>query len=308
MKFRLPARILTFCLISILLIISSAVQAQIKDDKGIIADNAKVEELGNGFSFTEGPTSDKKGNVYFTDQPNNKIHIWNSKTGKISLFTDNAGRSNGLYFLNSGKLMACADMDNQLWLFDKQGNHTVLVEDFKGKRLNGPNDLWVDANGGVYFTDPLYKRNYWTRDPEMQQEGQFVYYFQPEKNLLSIVDSLIVQPNGIIGTPDGKNLYVADIGDNKTYIYDIQKDGSLTNRKLFAPMGSDGMTIDSQGNVYLTGNGVTVFDKNGTKIAHIPIDKGWTANVCFGGANNETLFITAMESVFGLKMKVAGTR
>lgn len=308
MNFPEPARIATLLLFFSFIFISQTVQAQIQDDKGIVASNAKVEELGSGFSFTEGPTPDKKGNVYFTDQPNNKIHIWNAKTGKISLFTADAGRSNGLYFTDDGSLLACADMDNQLWSFDKRGKHTVLVEDFNDNLLNGPNDLWVDSEGGIYFTDPLYKRNYWTRDPKMQQKGQFVYYFKPEEGLLQVADSLIVQPNGIVGTPDGKNLYVADIGDNKTYVYDIQKDGSLTNRKLFAPMGSDGMTIDSQGNIYLTGKGVTVFDKKGNKIAHIPIDKGWTANVCFGGADNKTLFVTAMDAVFGLKMNVSGVR
>ena len=308
MKFPVPARIVTLLLFFSFIFISQALQAQIQDDKGIVADNAKVEELGTGFSFTEGPTPDKKGNVYFTDQPNNKIHIWNAKTGKISLFTDEAGRSNGLYFTDKGQLLACADMDNQLWSFSKDAKPTVLVEGFNGKSLNGPNDLWVDSKGGIYFTDPLYKRNYWTRDPKMQQKGQFVYYFKPKEGLLQVADSIIVQPNGIVGTPDGKNLYVADIGDNKTYVYDVQKDGSLTNRKLFAPMGSDGMTIDSQGNIYLTGKGVTVFDKDGNKIAHIPIEKGWTANVCFGGTDNKTLFITAMDAVFGLEMNVSGAR
>ncbi len=308
MKFRASSRTTILCIIFSTFWITSCIQAQIIDENSIVAKDAKVKELGSGFIFTEGPASDKKGNVYFTDQPNNKIHIWNATTGEITLFTDKAGRSNGLYFKDNGELLACADMDNQLWSFDKRGKHTVLVENFDGKLLNGPNDVWIDKKENIYFTDPLYKRNYWTRDPAMQQKGQFVYYLNPKNNELRIVDSLVMQPNGIIGTTDGKNLYVADIGDNKTYVYDIQKDGSLSNRKLFAPMGSDGMTIDSQGNIYLTGKGVTVFDKDGNKIAHIPIEKGWTANVCFGGTDNKTLFITAMDAVFGLEMNVSGAR
>lgn len=292
--------------LAFLLLFSIVLEAQILDKNSIIANNAKVVELGNGFIFTEGPTADKKGNVYFTDQPNNKIHIWNATTGKISLFSDAAGRSNGLYFTDKGQLLACADMDNQLWSFDKRGKHTVLVDGFNKKLLNGPNDLWINAEGDVYFTDPLYKRNYWTRDPEMQQKGQYVYCYNPRKDELRIVDSLTVQPNGIVGTLDGKKLYVADIGDNKTYVYDIQKNGLLSNRKLFVEMGSDGMTIDSRGNIYLTGRGVTVFDPQGKKIAHIPIDKDWTANVCFGGKENKTLFITAKEAVYGLEMNVSG--
>lgn len=289
-------------------LVPAFLQAQIVDDASIVGKNARVTELASGFIFTEGPAKDKNGNVYFTDQPNNKIHTWSATTGEVSVFTDEAGRSNGLYFTEDGKLVACADMDNQLWVFDEIGKATVLVKDFKGKLLNAPNDLWIDPKGGIYFTDPLYKREYWIRDPEMQQDGQHVYYLSPDKQELKRVDTLLVKPNGIVGTSNGKKLYVADIGDNKTYMYDILEDGSLTNRSLFTEMGSDGMTIDRKGNLYLTGNGVTVFNKKGKQIAHISIDKGWTANVCFGGEKNNMLFITAKESIFGLKMRVKGVK
>jgi gluconolactonase len=112
-------------------------------------------------------------------------------------------------------------------------------------------------------------------------------------------------PNGIIGSPDGKLLYVADIGASKTYRYDIQPDGSLTNKKLFCDMGSDGMTIDSEGNVYLSGMGVTVFDPAGKQIEKIPIN-GWVGNVCFGGADRRTLFIAASKNLYSIRMRVKG--
>lgn len=115
-----------------------------------------------------------------------------------------------------------------------------------------------------------------------------------------------MQPNGIVGTPDGKHLYVADIKDNKTYKYDINKDGSLTNRQLFANLGSDGMTLDNMGNVYLTGKGVTIFNPKGMKIGNIPVPVNWAANVCFGGKDRNTLFITASHAVYTLEMKVKG--
>jgi gluconolactonase len=189
------------------------------------------------------------------------------------------------------------------------GNHTVLVSDFGGKKLNGPNDLWVHRkNGGIYFTDPLYKRNYWTRDPAMQQEGEYVYYLKPDRKTIVKADTGLKKPNGIIGTPDGKRLYVADIGDSKTYVYDIQPDGTLSNKKLFCSMGSDGMTIDNQGNIYITGNGVTVFNAKGEQIEHIPIEARWTANICFGGKDMKTLFITASQYLYGLRMNVKGVR
>jgi gluconolactonase len=116
------------------------------------------------------------------------------------------------------------------------------------------------------------------------------------------------QPNGIIGTPDDKALYVADIGAGKTYAYDIQADGSLTNKRLFCGLGSDGMTLDDEGNVYLTGQGVTVFDKAGQQIEQIDVPEPWTANITFGGKDRRLLFITASKSVYGLKMRVAGAQ
>jgi gluconolactonase len=177
----------------------------------------------------------------------------------------------------------------------------------KGKRLNGPNDLWIAPNGGIYLTDPLYKRDWWTgRSPEMEQDGQHLYYLAPDRIQFFRVDENLVQPNGLVGTPDGKKLYVADIGDKKTYVYDIEEDGYLKNRKLFCEMGSDGMTIDNKGNVYLTGNGVTVFNPKGEQIAYIPVEERWTANVVFGGTERKTLFITALDKVYTLEMKVRG--
>jgi len=276
-----------------------------KKSKSIIATGAKIELLSDGFAFTEGPIADKKGNVYFTDQPNDLIYIW-SVDGKLTKF-GSFGRANGMYFDRDGRLLTCSDMDNQLWSVGMDGSHTVLVADYGGKKLNGPNDVWVNPkNGGVYFTDPLYKRPYWKRDPAMQQEGEYVYYLKPDRKTLVKVATDLKKPNGIIGTPDGKKLYVADIGDSKTYVYDIQPDGTLAGKKLFCSMGSDGMTIDSQGNIYLTGNGVTVFNSKGEQIEHIPVEARWSANVCFGGKDMKTLFITASQNLYSLRMNVKG--
>jgi len=184
----------------------------------------------------------------------------------------------------------------------------VLVKDFEGKKLNGPNDLWRSPDGGIYFTDPLYVRDYWVRDPQSQQDGRHVYYLSPDRKQLVRVADNLEQPNGIIGTPDGKLLYVADIQANITYVYQIEHDGSLTNRKIFVSLGSDGMTIDRRGNVYLTGRGVTVFNPKGEQIAHIDVDAKWTANVCFGGKDMKTLFITASEYLYAMRMNVEGIR
>ncbi len=273
----------------------------------LIAKDAELEVVADSFTFTEGPAMAPNGDVYFTDQPNDRILKWSAAENRVSVYLEPSGRSNGLYFDNEGNLLACADEKNQLWAIDPNKNIEVLIGDFEGKKLNGPNDLWVDQKGGIYFTDPYYQRDYWTRTA-MELEKQQVYYLSPVKKEVSVVANDLVQPNGIIGSADGKLLYVADIGDKKTYSYSINSDGSLGNKTLFTNMGSDGMTLDEQGNVYLTGNGVTVFNKKGEKILHIPIDQGWTANVTFGGKDQKTLFITAMNSVYTLEMNVKGVR
>ena len=291
-----------------LLGVLSCFSVSCRQPEGIIAEGATVEMLADGFAFTEGPAVDKAGNVFFTDQPNDKIYKW-SVDGKLSVFLDKTGRANGMYFdRQGGYLLSCSDMENELWSIDKEGNHTVLLTDYNGKRLNGPNDLWVHPNGGIYFTDPLYKRDYWTRDPEMQQDGQHLYYMTSDRKTVIRVDEELVQPNGIIGSPDGKLLYVADIRAGKTYRYDIQADASLANKTLFAPMGSDGMTMDERGNIYLTGKGVTVFNPAGEQIEHIAVDANWTANACFGGKDMKTLFITASQYLYSLRMEVKGVR
>jgi gluconolactonase len=181
----------------------------------------------------------------------------------------------------------------------------VILNSYEGNRLNGPNDLWIKRDGGIYFSDPYYKRPWWDHE-EMPQEGQYVYYLLPNREKLICVEKNLVQPNGIIGTPDGKKLYITDIGDKKTYSYSIQSDGLLSDRKLLCQMGSDGMTIDEQGNIYLTGNGVYVFNPEGEEIEHIEVPERWTANVCFGGSGMDYLFITASKGLYRIKMKVKG--
>ena len=277
-----------------------------KDLSAIIEDGAQVEKLADGFLFTEGPSADAQGNVYFTDQPNDRIMVWKS-SGGLETFLQPSGRSNGLSFDSKGNLWACADEKNEFWMIKEDKSVTKHPFRYNEKLLNGPNDLWIAANGGIYFTDPFYKRPWWQHH-EMPQDIQGVYYISPDGKSITRIISDLRQPNGIVGTPDGKTLFVADIGDNKTYKYSIGMDGVVEYKQLFCELGSDGMTIDTKGNIYLTGKGVTVFDKSGKKIGNIPVPEGWTANVCFGDKELKSLYITASKGLYRIKLKVKGTR
>lgn len=274
-------------------------------NKNLIKSKATLTKVAEIFSFTEGPIADKSGNVYFTDQPSNLIYVWYAESNSIDVFKENAGRANGLYFDTDGSLLAAADENNELWSIDSNKQITVLVEDFEGKKLNGPNDIWVAPNGGIYFTDPYYQRDWWTRtEPDIKE--QRLYYLSPDRSTLSIAADTFVKPNGLIGTADGKTLYVADIGDSKTYSFTINKNGSLSDQTLIIEEGSDGMTLDERGNIYLTGDGVKIFSPKGELLEHIKVPENWTANVTFGGTDFKTLFITAMDAVYTLQMNVRG--
>jgi len=271
----------------------------------VVTPGATLEKLAGGFDFTEGPTCDADGNVFFTDQPNNRILKW-SVDGRLSTFLQPAGRANGMCFDAAGDLIACADERNQLWSVAPDGTVSVLASEYGGKRLNGPNDVWVRPDGAIYFTDPFYERSWWTHDT-MPQDGQHVYFLSADRReLVRVIDDL-VKPNGIIGTPDGKILYVADISAGRTYRYDIAPDGRLAGKTLAVDQGSDGMTLDDEGNLYLTGEGVGIFDQAGRQIERILVpDERWTANVSFGGKGRQMLFITASTGLYAVATRVTG--
>jgi gluconolactonase len=279
--------------------------AQAPDGSSVLAPGAQVEKVAGDFIFTEGPTSDAQGNVYFVDQDNNRIMKYDT-AGHLTTFMQPSGYANGMTFDNEGHLIAAADEKNEMWSIDvATKTPTVLFSRYDGKLLNGPNDVWVSPTSGlVYFTDPYYPRKWWSRGPKENDEA--VYVFDRGSGKMTRVIGDMQQPNGIIGTPDGKQLYVADIRGRQTFVYDIQADGTLANKRLFCPFGSDGMTIDSEGNVYLTTQrAVVVFDKTGKQIETIAVPE-IPSNVCFGGPDRQTLFITARTGFYAVKTRVHG--
>lgn len=255
-----------------------------------------VNKLADGFRFTEGPAVDANGNIFFTDVPASKIHKY-TPGKEVTLFMDGTDRANGLYFDNTGNLIACVGGSGKLVSIDPNKNIDVLVSQYNGKRFNSLNDLWISPNGGIYFTDPRYGR----RD-NLPQDKEAVYYLPANsKQAVRVVDDM-VRPNGLIGTEDGKILYIADHGANKTYKYKINEDGSLSDKTIFANQGSDGMTIDQAGNIYLTSDKVEIYDPCGVQINAIEIPEK-PSNVCFG-KNYQTLYVTARTGFYSVDMPV----
>jgi len=269
-----------------------------------ISDNAEIVKIADGFDFTEGPTADSSGNVYFTDQPNNRIYKY-ANTGKLSVFSDSSGRSNGLYIDNHQNLWACADGKNQLWKFSLDGVKEIILNPSGEIVFNGPNDVWVHQNGDLFFTDPIYQRPYWENEHDTVGH-QAIYLLKDGKPIL--LDSTLVQANGVVGNSKQNLLFVADIGANKTYRYKINETGELEDKRVFVEQGSDGLTLDSQGNLYLTGNGVDIYNSAGDFLQHLDIPEDWTANICFGGESHDQLFITASKSLYRVKTNVDAVR
>ncbi len=258
---------------------------------------SEVMRLATGFNFTEGPAVAPNGDIYFSDIPNSRIHVWSAKKG-VSTFRENSGRANGLIFDALGNLGICEGGNRRVTLTMTNGEETVLADRYDGKKFNSPNDLWVDLKGGVYFTDPRYGKK---RD-DMEQDGEDVYYLVPGGGkVMRVIDDL-VRPNGIIGTLKGETLYVADHGAKKTYTYKVNDDGTLSNKTLFVADGSDGMALDSMGNLYVTTDVVGVYSPEGKFLRKIKVPER-PSNVCFG-KDGETLFITARKSLYAIRLDI----
>ena len=254
-----------------------------------------VVMLADGFRFTEGPVGDADGNVYFTDIPNNNI-IKYSFDGKTSVFLPNSGGANGLYFDNDGLLNICQGGARQLSMLNAQGKLEVLADKYDDKPFNSPNDLWIDGKGGIYFTDPRYGNR------DNMALGEHVYYLTPDRSKVILVIDDMARPNGLIGTKDGNILYVADNGGKKTFSYTINPDGTLSDKKLFVSRGSDGMTIDIYGNIYITTDKVEVYNSAAQEIMTIDVPQH-PSNVTFAGKDNKTLYITARTAFYAVKPK-----
>ncbi len=266
----------------------------------VVPEGAEVRKLAEGFKFTEGPSKGPDGRIYFNDIPNERTHVYDPATGETSVWRENTGKANGLWWTPGDRLLAAEGGNRQITrqLGDKI---EVVADKFDGKKLNSPNDLVLDQVGGIYFTDPRYGKD--NSDRELDKES--VYYID-RKGKVSLATDEVTKPNGIIFNPDYSILYIADPGEKKILAFDVTGEGQLSNRREFAPIGSDGMTMDALGNVYCTFEGkVWIWSPEGKEVAQIECPEG-PANVTFGGKDNKTLFITARTGFYAIDLGVRG--
>ncbi len=270
------------------------------DENGFITPpGASLEKIADGFGFTEGPAADYDGNIYFSDVDSERIHIW-TIDGALSTFRENTDKANGLFFDANGNLIACAGGTRSVVSYLLDGSMTTIADTFQSNRLNMPNDLWVSSCGGVYFTDPNYRRG------EMEVDGENVYYITPGRDKVVKVIGGLERPNGIVGNPLTGVLYVVDSGTQQTYAYTIESNGLVSGERLFAEEGRDGMTVDVEGNVYITSiEGISVYNARGHRLGAISVPES-TTNACIGGKDHQTLFITTRSSLYSIPLKHKG--
>jgi gluconolactonase len=273
-----------------------------------IGPTGDVKQVATGFGFTEGPAWDGKGLLYFTDIPNARIHKVDA-AGEVTVFVEDSGPCNGLMFNAKGELYAC-NMGGELVAWDvATGAKRVLAGQYDGKRFNAPNDLVIDAAGGVYFTDPMF------RAPQpLPQGGQGVYYLSASRELTRLIEDLPA-PNGILLSIDEKTLYVLPSMSSEMMAYPVEADGKIGEGRVFCKVknadggdrgGCDGATIDEHGNLYLTTElGVQVFSPEGEAQGVIEFPEQ-PSNCTFGGADGKTLYVTARTSLYSVPMEVKG--
>jgi gluconolactonase len=302
---RLPHRF-AFVPVSLLLLFSLTTSLHSQD---ILAPGAKIEKIFSDGKFTEGPAVDKEGNVFFSDGPNDRI-IRLDRQGNATVFRHPCGRVNGMTFDHQGRLTMCQSGGpgggRKVTRLESDGSETVLAETFEGRPFMSPNDLCVDHQGRVFFTD------YGSADNRTQPVNGVYRIDAPGK--VALVVSVLGKPNGIVVTTDHRFVYVSDRGSQKLHRYELQEDGSLKPAGIvyvFSPdRGIDGMRLDVQGNIYGAAGqdkttGLFVISPQGKLLLHQPMPE-FSTNLAFGGPDRRDVYFTAGKSLYHLKTVQAG--
>ena len=291
----------------------SAADFEIRNEAGfkkIFPADAKVTKLADGFGFTEGPVwiARDGGYLVFSDIPKNQLKKWTARDG-VSTFREPSQNANGNTLDRQGRLVTAEHSGRRVSRLEKDGSLVTVADRFDGKKFNSPNDVVVKSDGTFWFTDPPYGL---PKGEQKEQAGNYVYRFDPKTKTVTLLVQDFDMPNGLCFSPDEKKLYVADSGKpHHIRVFDVAKDGTVGNGRVFAVIdkgGPDGIRCDAQGRIWSSsGNGADVFAPDGSLIAKINLPKGG-ANLCFGGKNGKTLFITAREGLYAVETKVKGAK
>jgi gluconolactonase len=268
---------------------------------GLVAEPIKVH---TGFVFTEGPAVDKMGNIYFTDLEANRVYK-SDTNGNLTIFLEDSRGSNGLMFDSKGRLLVCQGMEGRVIAIDVVSKTIeVIANRYGARRFNGPNDLVVDRQGGIYFTDPFSRRK-----PTQREEA--VYYVSPKGKVTRLVHNLL-EPNGVLLSPNERTLYVLSSATASLMAYPVKSPGKIGTGKQLGqiPAPGDGLTVDTQGNLYVTQpalKAILVLSSEGKKLGMIKLPEA-PINCTFGGKDMKTLFVTARTSLYAFPMQVTGHR
>ena len=283
--------------------------------RAVVGDDLDIEEVGSGFDFTEGPIwNHVENHLIFSDIPGNIMRRWRPD-GSIETWRQQSNMANGNAYDSQGRVVTCEHATSRVTRTEADGSVTVLATHYAGKELNSPNDIVVKSDGSIYFTDPGFGRmEYYGLPREQQLTFQGVYRLDPESRALTLLVSDFDQPNGLCFSVDESKLFVNDTMRGHVRVFDVEGRGTLTNSRVWAePTGDregvpDGMKVDSQGNLYVTGpGGIHVFDADATCLGVIYTPQG-CANFCWGEEDLKSLFITAGTSLYRLRVIVAGRR
>ncbi len=277
----------------------------------------KVRRLATGMGFTEGPVwLPKEEKLVFSDIPGSKLMQWSASNG-LSVYRASKN-ANGNALDLDGRLLSCQHGARNIVRINADGSTTVIVDRYEGKRLNSPNDVAVKSDGSLWFTDPPWGLKRQTDEKELP--GHWVFRFDPKTDRATVLIRDLAMPNGIALSPDETRLYVSDTGGHRSHpmlrdrpptvtAYVINKDNTLAAEPAWRiRTRSDGMCVDVDGKIYTTGpKGVNVWNSDGTPVRLIPVEES-PANVCFGGKEFKTLFITARTSLYAVELDTAGSQ
>jgi gluconolactonase len=276
----------------------------------IVPKDAKLEKLASGMKFLEGPVwvPADGGYLLFSDIPSNEIKKWNAKDG-LTTFRSPSNNTNGNFLDLEGRLISCEHSARRISRTEKDGKVNTIVDTFNDAKLNSPNDVVVKSDGTIWFTDPPYGI---PKNEKQEQPKNFVFRYDTKTQKLAAVVNDFDRPNGLCFSPDEKRLYIADSGKPKHIrVFDVNDDGTLTESKVFCAIDKgapDGIRVDVEGRIFSSAaEGVQIFAADGKLIGKILVPES-PANLCFGGDDKKTLFITARTSLYSIKLSVAGAQ